>query len=67
MSAIDSCPACVEKRLHTGADWDFHPFAGHGYQAGTGWTHPDLRVQYEESDSPQPAGTGTSLNLGGGE
>jgi len=36
------CPACADKRLHTLEDWAQHPYAGHGYVAGQGWTHPDL-------------------------
>jgi len=38
---MNPCPACAEKRLHTAADWTYHPLAGHGYN-GTSWTHPDL-------------------------
>ena len=36
------CPACESKRLHTTEDWAQHPYAGHGYVPGHGWTHPDL-------------------------
>ena len=37
-----NCLACADKRLHTAADWTYHPMAGHGYN-GTLWTHPDLK------------------------
>jgi hypothetical protein len=30
--------------MHTPEDWAHHPLAGHGYQEGQGWTHPDLQV-----------------------
>jgi len=63
---ITDCPACIERRLHTPADWALHPLAGHGYQEGLGWTHPDLQVQ-NENVQPLKTGAGTSLNLGGGE
>jgi len=36
------CPACESKRLHWPIDWAQHPYAGHGYVPGHGWTHPDL-------------------------
>lgn len=36
-----NCPACAEKRLHQIADWEMHPYAGHGFN-GNAWTHPDL-------------------------
>jgi hypothetical protein len=36
------CPACTNTRLHGPADWAQHPYAGHGYQSGQGWSHPDL-------------------------
>ena len=36
------CPACESKRLHGPIDWAQHPYAGHGYVPGHGWTHPDL-------------------------
>jgi len=36
------CPACTEKRVHATEDWKQHPYAGHGYVSGQGWTHPDL-------------------------
>jgi len=36
------CPACSNKRLHAPEDWAQHPYAGHGYASGQGWTHPDL-------------------------
>jgi hypothetical protein len=39
------CPACHFKRLHTPADWQYHPYAGHGYQQGQGWSHRDLEPQ----------------------
>ena len=37
-----TCPACTAKCLHTSEDWKLHPYAGHGYASGQGWTHPDL-------------------------
>jgi len=36
------CPACESKRVHGPIDWAQHPYAGHGYASGQGWTHPDL-------------------------
>jgi hypothetical protein len=36
-----NCPACAVKRLHKRADWEMHPYAGHGFN-GQAWTHPDL-------------------------
>ena len=46
------CPACESKRLHTPEDWAQHPYAGHGYVPGHGWTHPDLEpVKEEENDA----------------
>jgi len=39
---MNRCPACTEKRLHDTTDWSFHPWAGHGFQNGQGWSHPDL-------------------------
>jgi hypothetical protein len=53
-----NCPACAAKRTHTPDDWALHPYAGHGYAQGQGWTHPDLQAR---------AGAVTSLrqNLGG--
>lgn len=36
------CPACANKRLHAPEDWGQHPYAGHGFAAGQGWSHPDL-------------------------
>jgi hypothetical protein len=55
------CPACTEKRLHATADWSHHPYAGHGYQNGQGWSHPDL------AHRPQAAGAETSLGIISGE
>ncbi len=37
-----NCPACASKRLHAPGDWSQHPYAGHGFASGQGWTHPDL-------------------------
>jgi len=37
-----NCPACTAKCLHAPEDWAQHPYAGHGYASGQGWTHPDL-------------------------
>jgi hypothetical protein len=39
---MNNCPACTEKRAHAPDDWKLHPYAGHGYASGQGWTHPDL-------------------------
>lgn len=39
------CPACSEKRVHTPEDWKNHPYAGHGFVHGHGWTHPDLEKE----------------------
>lgn len=32
------CPACLQKRCHTQAEWKTHPLAGHGFSKETGWT-----------------------------
>ena len=48
------CPACTEKRVHATEDWKQHPYAGHGYVKGQGWTHPDL------AGVPQDAGAAAS-------
>jgi hypothetical protein len=37
-----NCPACASNRVHAPGDWARHPYAGHGFQAGQGWTHQDL-------------------------
>lgn len=39
-----NCPACNDPRRprHTEADWTHHPYRGHGFAAGQGWSHPDL-------------------------
>lgn len=38
-----ACPACIEYRQHTEADWkEFHKYVRHGYTKEQGWTHPDL-------------------------
>lgn len=40
---MTDCPACWARRLHAPEDWaHHHPYAGHGYQSGQGWSHPDL-------------------------
>jgi hypothetical protein len=36
------CPACAARRLHASEEWEWHPYARHGYAAGQGWTHPDI-------------------------
>jgi len=36
---VAECPACVEKRCHTWAEWQYHPLVGHGFTMDTGWTH----------------------------
>lgn len=55
-----NCPACESKRLHGPIDWAQHPYAGHGYVSGQGWTHPDLaplplltRVLIHEAESAE--------------
>ena len=46
------CPACANKRLHAPEDWAQHPYAGHGFAAGQGWTHPDLEpINEKEKES----------------
>jgi hypothetical protein len=40
--AMETCPACIEKRLHTPEEWRLHPLAGHGKNGGEGWSHLDL-------------------------
>jgi hypothetical protein len=38
-----ACPGCLEFRLHSEEEFEaFHPWAGHGYYKGQGWSHPDL-------------------------
>ena len=39
-----NCPACDSKRLHAPEDWEYHPYAHHGWN-GSSWTHPDLDQQ----------------------
>lgn len=53
-----NCPACESKRLHGPIDWAQHPYAGHGFVPGQGWTHPDLmplltRVLIHEAESAE--------------
>ena len=43
-----TCPACLEKRLHTHEDWRNHPLAGHGYAPELGWTHPEAQRASEK-------------------
>lgn len=40
--AVPECGACMGERLHTDAEWEHHPFAGHGFTKEQGWTHSDL-------------------------
>jgi hypothetical protein len=48
------CPACALKTVHTPDDWkEFHPFTGHGYTRGVGWSHPDI----ERALSTPPTGS----------
>jgi hypothetical protein len=56
---MSPCPACTDKRVHTPADWAYHPYAGHGFN-GSMWTHPDLEVL-------AGAASFGMANLGGGE
>jgi hypothetical protein len=47
------CPACEGKRIHTPAERaQFHPFAGHGFARGQGWSHPELDDQ-RRAQQPQ--------------
>lgn len=39
------CPACAGKRLHTEADWSFHPEAGTG-KVG----EPSIKKSREDAD-----------------
>ena len=48
------CPACIAKLRHTPEDWKNHPYAGHGYQSGQGWSHPDLEEE-SKANSLSPA------------
>ena len=41
------CPACSAARVHTPADWQHHPLAGHGYTQETGWTSEAAKAQSE--------------------
>lgn len=37
------CGACEHRRRHTEGEMAvFHPYAGHGTNGGTVWSHPDL-------------------------
>jgi len=54
-----TCPACAVKRLHASEEWEWHPYARHGYVTGQGWTHPDLANETQ-------AGAATSKNSGEG-
>lgn len=43
------CPACDGERLHTVDErMRFHPFAGHGYSEGQGWSTPELDPKRKE-------------------
>src|SRR4030095_1940644 len=46
-----NCPSCAAKRTHTPEDWALHPYAGHGYAQGQGWTHPDLNPTQAVGDA----------------
>ena len=50
------CPACAARRLHASTDWEWHPYAGHGFQDRVGWSHPDI-----------DPGAATSLGKSSGE
>jgi hypothetical protein len=47
------CPACENKRVHTPEDWKHHPYAGHGYQDGQGWSHRDLEPPSSPGEPPK--------------
>jgi hypothetical protein len=49
------CPACENKRPHSPEEWKNHPYAGHGYQDGQGWSHRDLEPKPDkEQDADRP-------------
>ena len=38
-----NCPGCRAYTRHTDEEMKkYHPYAGHGYIRGQGWSHPDL-------------------------
>jgi hypothetical protein len=46
------CPACEAQRVHTTAErMRFHPYAGHGYIEGQGWSLPELDPKRKEHDA----------------
>ncbi len=42
-----NCPACVEKRLHSEAEWENHPLARHGAFDGK-WTCEEARQAHDD-------------------
>lgn len=43
------CGSCSQGRRHPLVDLQmFHPYAGHGFQIGQGWSHPDLAKEAEK-------------------
>lgn len=49
------CKACRDKRCHTKVEWRNHPLAGHGYEAGRGWSHPEAERLHNEEAAPAAA------------
>lgn len=53
---MTKCPACAEHRMHTVREWrDHHPYAGHGYQEGQGFTKPPAEEPHDVLPKPAPA------------
>lgn len=49
--SVTWCSACQAKRLHTDEDWKQHPYKGHGFLKGQGWSHEDLAPTKEGRDA----------------
>jgi len=45
----ETCPACIEKRVHSEPEWKNHPNAGHGFD-GSKWTKPELAPDFQKSE-----------------
>jgi len=56
---MTDCPACLNKRRHTDADWLFHPLKGHGFNFEKGWTFKPLAIASTDNrDSPSGTHSG---------
>lgn len=47
--AMVTCPACLERRVHTEEEWKHHKYRTHGFTPEQGWTHPDLAKEALQS------------------